>query len=204
MEYELPAVLGRFQVDGTLEDIRPFGSGHINDTFAAVFTQNGVPVRYVLQRINHYVFKQPDRLMDNIERVTKHIRGKLLAEGCTDIARRVLNIVYTKAGRCLTQDSQGNYWRVFDLIDNARTYDVVTSQDVIHQAAAAFGRFQRYLADLPAPPLYDTIPYFHDGLKRFSAFTEAVQKDACNRAAQAADEIEFMNRRLLSLNGWPG
>ena len=192
MNYDFPAVIGRFQVDGTPEDIRPFGSGHINDTFAAVFKRNGVPVRYILQRINHYVFRQPAELMDNIERVTRHIHGRLKAEGQSEINRRVLNVIPAKEGKSFYRDAEGNYWRVFDFIENAQTYDVVPSLEGIRAGAAAFGRFQRYLSDLPAPSLYETIPNFHSGPKRFGDFKDALQKDASNRAAQAAKEIDFV------------
>ena len=88
-------------------------------------------------------------------------------------------------------DAEGNYWRAYHFIENARTYDAVESTEQAFQAAKAFGRFQKLLADLPAPRLHDTIPDFHHTPKRFAALEQAIAADAAGRAILAKPEIEF-------------
>ncbi|MCX6910229.1 MAG: mucin desulfatase, partial [Verrucomicrobia bacterium] len=62
-KHDLRAVAKQFAIDGEFEDARPHGNGHINDTYAAAFRQNGRAARYVFQRINHGIFKNPPALM---------------------------------------------------------------------------------------------------------------------------------------------
>ncbi len=88
-------------------------------------------------------------------------------------------------------DADGNYWRAYQFIDNATTYNSVESPEQAFQAAKAFGEFQRMLADLPAPRLHDTIPDFHHTPKRFTALEQAIAADVAGRVAlgQAGDRI---------------
>jgi hypothetical protein len=78
--HDLRTVARHFQICGEFRHAEPYGNGHINDTYAAVFDQAGTPVRYILQRINHEVFQNPRALMENIHRVTTHLAAKLAAE----------------------------------------------------------------------------------------------------------------------------
>jgi aminoglycoside phosphotransferase (APT) family kinase protein len=88
-------------------------------------------------------------------------------------------------------DADGNFWRAYHFIENARTYDSVQSPAQAFQAAKAFGEFQRMLADLPAPRLHDTIPDFHHTPKRFAALERAIAADVAGRAILAKPEIDF-------------
>lgn len=97
--YDLRAIAGSFHIPGDFIAAAPYGSGHINDTFAATFRQGGTPVRYILQRINHNVFKQPEALMQNVERVCAHVRAKLEAAGTPDASRRGLTLIPARDGR---------------------------------------------------------------------------------------------------------
>ena len=170
----------------------PYGSGHINDTYCAIFEQGASRARYIIQRINHLIFKNPVALMENIQRVTSHI-GKKCA-GLADADRRVLTLVPAHDGKSYHRDADGNYWRVYLFIERAKTYDAVETTGQAFQAASSFGAFQKHLADLAAPRLHDTIPDFHHTPKRFAAFEKAVESDAASRAALAKSEIEFAFR----------
>jgi hypothetical protein len=187
--HNLRAVTQQFQICGEFLNAEPYGSGHINHTYCAKFDQGGVPIRYILQRINHNIFKNPAALMENIQRVTGHLREK--SAGGDDPGRRLLTLVLARDGRPFHCDTDGNYWRTYIFIERARTYDAVVSPHQAFEAAKAFGRFQKLLADLPAPRLHDTIPDFHHTPKRFSALEKAIQADVVNRAKSAKAEIEF-------------
>ena len=193
-KHDLRPVAARFQVCGDFHEAAPYGSGHINDTYAAVFDQAGSPMRYIFQRINHNVFKDPAGLMGNVERVTAHIRRKLEAAGADQISRRVLTLVPARDGKCWYADAEGNHWRCYLFIEQARSYDQIETARQAFEAARAFGEFQQQLADLPAPRLRDTIPNFHHTRSRFDALCQAIEQDACNRASGVKSEIEFALR----------
>jgi thiamine kinase-like enzyme len=138
--------------------------------------------------------------MDNIVRVTRHIFSKLEPVTSKDeIYRNVLTVIPTRDGGTYHKDAEGNYWRTYFFIENAKTYDVITNIDQAYQSAKAFGNFQNMLADLPQPPLFETIPNFHNGPKRFENFQQAVENDICNRVKDAKNEIDFVlaNRRIF-------
>ncbi len=180
---------GAFAIEGEFAGAAPYGSGHINDSYRAVFRQNGTQSRYILQRINHRIFKNPVTLMENIERVTAHLAAQVT--GDPDRDRRVLRLIPTRRGGVLHVDTEGGYWRAYLFIDRATTYNSVESPDQAFQAAKAFGEFQRMLADLPAPRLHDTIPDFHHTPKRFEALEQAIAADLAGRVAAARPEIDF-------------
>jgi hypothetical protein len=188
-KHNIRAIAAQFQLHGEFLHAEPYGSGHINDTYCAVFDQAGVHVRYVLQRINHHIFKNPVALMENVQRVTSHLAAK--ASGEPDFTRRVLTLIPTRRGQAWHQDPEGNTWRAYLFIERARTYDAVESTTQAFQAARAFGEFQQRLADLPAPRLHDTIPDFHHTPRRFTAFEAALAADKAHRAALAKPEIDF-------------
>ena len=188
-EHDAVMMARLFAVEGDLLGVRPFGNGHINDTFCAVFQQSGARRRTILQRVNPSIFKNAAALMENVRRVTRHLASK--AAGEPESERRVLTLIPLKDGRPWHVDADGTYWRMYRFIEQARTYDAVSSLHQAFQAARAFGRFQALVADLPAPPLSDTIPDFHHTPKRFAALERAIAADVAERVAGARPEIAF-------------
>lgn len=178
-----------FSIEGNLLAADPYGSGHINDSYRAIFQSNGCQSSYLLQRINHRIFKNPVTLMENIERVTAHLAAQV--SDLPDRNRRVLTLIPTRSGGVLHVDGKGGYWRAYLFVDHATTYNSVQSSQQAFQAARAFGEFQRMLADLPAPRLHDTIPDFHHTPKRFAALEQAIAADVSGRVALAQPEIDF-------------
>jgi Phosphotransferase enzyme family len=192
-KHDVVSVARQFQIYGQFRGAEPYGSGHINDTFLAVFDQAGTAVRYILQRINHGIFKEPAALMENIQRVTAHLASKM--NGKRDLSRRVLTLIPARSGLYYHPDDRGNHWRAYLFIEKARSYDAVESPRQAFEAARAYGQFLKLLADLPAPRLHDTIPDFHHTPKRLAALVKAVDRDKANRAALAKAEIDFALQR---------
>src|ERR1017187_9291335 len=189
LKHDVRAVARHFQLPGEFLQAAPYGSGHINDTYSATFDRGGTRVRYIFQRINHNIFKQPVALMENVQRVTAHLAQKSTGE--SDQSRRLLTLIPARGGRAYYCDEQGNHWRVYIFIEKARTFDAVESTQQAFQAAKSFGHFQKLLADLPAPRLHDTIPNFHHTPSRFAKLEAAIAADSANRARLARPEIEF-------------
>jgi len=184
----------QFQIDGKFSNARPYGSGHINDTYLATFDRNGIVLRYIFQKVNENVFKDIAALMENIVRVTEHIRCKLEAENTDDIFRRVLTVIGTRDQSSYYKDPDQQYLRAYTFIPKAQTYDVLESIDQAYEAGRMFGLFQKMLVDLPQPPLHETIADFHNGPSRLKAFRHALETDVCNRAGNAKPEIDFLIR----------
>ena len=195
--HNVGSVARQFQIEGEFRSAAPYGSGHINDSYCAVFERRGESSRVILQRINHHVFKSPVAVMENIQRVTSHLAPQVAADA--DGERRVLRLIETCAGGAWHVDAEGNHWRAYRFIERAQSYDAVERTEQAYQAARAFGQFQRMLADLPAPRLHDTIPDFHHTPKRFEALEKAMAADVAGRAILAKREIEFaLARRSMT------
>ncbi len=195
MIHDIAKVAAAFDMRGEFMSAKPYGSGHINDTYAACYEEGGGIVRYIHQRINHSIFKDPPSLMDNVCRVTEHQRRKLIEAGVDDLTRRALTLIPTLDGESFHRDADGNFWRTYIFIEKAQTYDQIENTDQAFQAAKAFGEFQKQLVDLPGERLSETIPSFHDTRRRFEALQAAIDADTCNRATDVASEIEFASSR---------
>lgn len=192
--YDLREIGSNFQIYGDFVSGATYGAGHINDTFAVTYNQAGTPARFIHQRVNHQIFKDVPALMDNIHRITEHLRSKLAAQNSQNLSRQVMTLVLTKNDKSYHLDAEGNYWRTYLFIEKAHTYDIIRHEQQAFQAARVLGQFQRHLADLPPPRLHETIPNFHNTPARFTALEEAISRDTFNRAAKAREEIEFAFR----------
>lgn len=188
-------IIEQFQFEGDFLAIEPFGCGHINSTFAVYFKFiNKPPIRYILQKINTNIFKDPYKLMENIDNVTQHIRSKVLLKG-GDPKRETLTVVKTKDNKLLYKDSKGEFWRAYVFVENATCYQTVEKPILFYNAAKAFGKFQSLLSDFPADKLFESIPNFHNTVDRYSNFMIALEKNAAGRADSIKEEIEFVKQR---------
>jgi hypothetical protein len=146
---------------------------------------------FIVQKINTNIFKNIDQMMENISRVTAHLRAKLSRLPGHDPDRETLTVIPTRAGAAYWRSPANECWRCYLFIDDARTVDVIEAPRQAYEAARAFGSFQRMLADLPAPSLHDTIPHFHDTARRVAALEDAIGRDSQGRAKECGAEIDF-------------
>ncbi len=190
-----------FQFDGELIDMKHYGNGHINDTYRVTTTQT----TYIIQRINHYVFKRPDLLMANFRLVTEYLKEIIKKEN-GDPLRQTLTIVQTKDGKDYYHDQDGNYYRAILFIDHTTSLESITNVHDFYQTGLAFGDFQAKLADFDASKLYETIPNFHHTPTRYQTFLKALEENKANRKENAQQEIAFIleheqdTHRLLDQN----
>lgn len=176
---------------GKVTYCEPYGNGHINDTFLTV-TENGK--RYILQRINHFIFTKPQEIMANIVAVTEHIRKKVAAEG-GDSERCTLSVVKTDKGEDFYKDSIGSFWRLYDFTERTVTKERVNNKKEFLDCAEAFGHFQCQLADFDASTLFEAIPNFHNTPVRYENLMKAIEKDPLGRVAEVREEIKFVTDR---------
>ena len=193
-EKQLQDISRQFQIYGQVLHAETCKIGHINETYTATYDQGGTRVRYVHQKINRTVFRDPPAVMDNLQRVTRHLRAKLEATPGANLTRRCLTLIPTRDGQAFYRDGEGEYWRTFVFIEGVRTFEAAQTPAQAFEAGRAFGEFQGLLADLPGARLKETIPHFHNTRKRYEAFLKAVQEDRFGRAVQAAEEIAWAKR----------
>ncbi|MFH1159545.1 MAG: aminoglycoside phosphotransferase family protein [bacterium] len=201
---KLFAITNKFEVEGTPSAVSPIGSGHINDSYLITTTPDPAP-DYVLQRINHQVFKDIPGLTANIATVTEHIR-KQLAERpvLTGQARpassmQVLQLIEAKNGSFIYMDLQGNSWRRYHHIRGSHSFDNVPGPEFAYEGGCAFGWFQQMTAGLSTESLCVTIPRFHDIVWRLEQFEEAVHTDIVHRVSQTEAEIRFIRERSAEM-----
>lgn len=175
--------------------VKPFGAGHINETYAVYMPgDQGDELAYVLQRVNSNVFKDPAGVMDNIFGVTEYLRGVIRKEG-GDPDRETLSYIKTKNGCNYFEDSEGEPWRCYNFIPDSVCYQLVEKPEQFYQSGSSFGHFLKQLSEYPASKLHETIPDFHNTVKRFEAFRTALKRDLKNRAESCQKEIDFVLAR---------
>ena len=178
---KIAQIIDHFDIQGTVAQIAPVGNGWINDTYR--ITTEGSTPDYILQRINHHVFQDVELLQRNIERITSHIRKKLMDSGCTDVDRRVLRVIPTKTGKLFYFDGE-NYWRMMLFISGSVTHETI-SAPLAYLTGKAFGEFQSMLSDIGENALGETIPDFHNMEARLETFRETIAKNPANRLEKA-------------------
>jgi len=183
-------VAARFMLPGAIQQVEPVTQGHINDTWQ-VRCAGG---RTILQRINRSVFRQPQQVMENILRVTAHLRERIQATG-GDPTRETLTLIPLRTGGWSFADPQGEVWRMYDFIEGAEPCQQGAPLEKMRQAGAAFGRFQALLEDLPGQRLHETIPGFHHTPQRLDAFQRAVAGDAAGRLSTVRGEVQALLER---------
>lgn len=188
-EETLRAVCKAFRLPGELEWYEPITRGNINATYRVFLynpdgKENEIHKSYLAQEVNAYVFKKPTEIMQNIDRVTTHMREKF-----PDTVQ--LHFHHTADGKNYYYSGEGTFWRLSNYIDSL-TFDISTNLTVLKNTGKAFGHFQMQLSDFDASVLYETIPDFHNTAKRMETFFADVKADPLGRVAEVQEEIAFV------------
>lgn len=184
---DLKAITSHFAISGEVAEIKPLGSGLINDTFLVTTRYPDTP-DYVLQRINQAIFTDVPLLQENIRYITSRIRYHLQQRNANDIDRKTLTLVPATDERLYYYDGN-SYWRLTIYIAGSKTFEQVTP-DLAYQTGRAFGEFQYFLSDIPNPPIGATIPDFHNMEFRLGQFREAIARDKAARLAKVQPIVD--------------
>lgn len=187
-------LINLFSVYGDFMVGVPFGNGHVNDTFMITYDQGGIRLNYILQKINGAVFHEPIKVMENVDRVTRHILGKIRAAH-EETKKRTIRFLHTPDGKPYALDKNRNCWRAYVFIERARAYEMLETPEQAYHMAKAFGEFQCQLIDLPGERLHDTIPDFHNTPKRIEQLETAIRHDSRERVREVRREIDFILSR---------
>ena len=192
---EIKDIISQFDIKGELIDIKCKDSGNINKTFIGTYrTEDGKIKQYIFQKINTTVFKEPYKLMKNIENVTRWIEKKSRFSG--DTKHPYLKVIPTKSGKPLSvvtnENGEKQYYRVYNYIEDSVSYDVSNDKDVVRNTGEAFGHFQKMLIGYPINNLEETIADFHNTPKRYQNFLKDIELDVCDRVFDVSREIAFV------------
>jgi Ser/Thr protein kinase RdoA (MazF antagonist) len=187
--YNFKDIVANFKMTPGDFNVKPFGSGHINDTFLLT-TGSESEDAYLLQKINHFVFKNIDGLMNNMLHVINHLKRKTEAAGRP--AKETLTLIQCKNNKYYCQDDQGNYWRMTYFLKDTQSYDLVTTVKQAYQGGSAFGNFHSLLCDLDPALLVDTIPDFLNIEKRLDNLNRAIEKDSAGVVKSVQPELDYL------------
>ncbi len=137
-ESPLEEALYAFKLGEKASYVKPFGAGHINDTYAVYVGEGAGELRYVMQRINTAVFKKPLEVMENIFGVTEYLRRQILARG-GDADRETLNYMKTKTGEPYFEDADGSPWRCYNFIADSVCIESVRTPKDFYNSGKSFG-----------------------------------------------------------------
>ncbi len=191
---DLEKVIVQFETQGIVEECIPMEKGHIHDTYCVKTANENTP-DYLLQKVNNNVFVHVPEMMDNIERVSTHIKRKLQHIPDAQIHREVLTVIPTSRGNTYFLDTQDQFWRMFLFINDSYSVDKAENDQQAFEAGKALGKFQRLLADFPQQTLYETIPDFHHIRKRLRKFKAVITNDPHGRLENLNEEINFITKR---------
>lgn len=186
---KLKYIFEQFKHKGEFESFEELASGHINDTYLIKTVKKPF---FVLQRINHGVFKDVPGLIENKVAVSRHIRKKLKDLSKKKQKRRVLTFVKTKTGESYYKDEEGNYWNLMYFIENSVTFETVNNKEIAYEGGRLMGKFLTLTSDFDASRLIEVIPRFHDMSFRYSQFEDALKVASTERLNNAKDQIEFV------------
>ncbi len=173
-----------FRIDYDYLGYETIQMGNVNRTYKVNFMlPEGKPKSFLVQNINTYAFRNPIGLMENIDKVTEHIRARKPGQ-------LALHFHHTADRKTYVMDGK-NFWRMTNYVPSV-TFNTVKDLDVVRNAGKAFGEFQMDLADFNIAELSETIPGFHNTRQRYENFCQAVQENKAGRVEAVREEIDFL------------
>ena len=181
-------LLADFGIKEEAATIEAVGNGLINDTWVV----KGSDAKYILQRINSNVFKDPQSIAFNIDAVAEYLAAHypdyIFIAPATDITGKTM--VY--------KEDQG-FFRMFPYVNRSHTVPVVETPEQAYEAAKQFGRFTRMLKDFDSSRLKITIPDFHNLVYRYNKFLHALKYGNASRIFQTKDLCSHLKRFSFSV-----
>lgn len=198
IENVLKKIAQNFNIESEIVSIKPLLDGHINDTFC-IATQSSK--KYILQKKNKKIFQDVPAMMENIVRVTEHIKKKATQQG-DNPDRETITIIFTKDKKSYWIDNEQEYWTMMLLIENCISFEKADTEEIAFQGGLGTGKFQAMLADFTTP-LKDILPGFHNIKFRFKQWEQCLQADKANRRKELATEIAWIeDRKKEMLDFW--
>ncbi|MGL5389909.1 MAG: phosphotransferase enzyme family protein [Shewanella sp.] len=177
------SVLPHFGIEASEAKISALGNGHINDTLLVRWPSGEL----VLQRINTQVFKTPQALVSNADKISHHLCAKALQQ---QYGLKVVSPCLTQEGELAIDLGEQGFWRAISYLPHSHSIEVVKSQTEAEMAAKAFGHFACALSDFDATELEDVIPQFHHLPGRMALLQQAAQ-DSAQRLSHCQAWVDY-------------
>ncbi len=184
---ELNELLKNFSITRKTYEFQGINQGYINDTYLVL--DNQYPL-YILQRVNHNVFKDVHGLMGNIANAFQHLE---------DDNYTAIELLKTESDNSYYKDEKTGYWRLMSYINNTTAYDNATDTNIAFEAGRVVGKFNQLLAEASLDKYVDTIPNFHNLPLREKQFEESIQSAKAEKLETAKNAISFAKETLEKL-----
>ncbi|MBN8654950.1 MAG: aminoglycoside phosphotransferase family protein [Anaerolineae bacterium] len=185
----LHTIAEKFASGNSVSAVTEFGNGNINDTYIVTCSPQE---KFVLQRINTHVFKQPSLIMQNMRAFTEHVHRRVRLEGRVWDSPRVIP---AQDGNDYFIDSENGFWRAISFIDNARSFDTITDSTHAREVGYALGTFQSLISDLPIDSLADTLEGFHITPRYLQHYDTVFPQHKRQLSPEVKHGIQFIEER---------
>lgn len=184
IDEKLQEVCKLFRINDTYLGHEVIQVGNVNKTYRVRFLRaDGSEKSYLVQNVNTYVFKNPVKVMENIDKVTEHIRAKRPGQ-------TALHFHHTDERKTYVME-RDNFWRMTNYIPS-KTYGATGDLDIVRNAGNAFGEFQMQLSDFEISDLHETIPNFHNTRARYESLDASVAADPKGYVSQVREELDYL------------
>lgn len=193
---KLSEIFNKFEHDTQFASCKELNSGHINDTF--LITTN-TSRKFVLQRINHAVFKDVPGLVNNKVLISKHLQKKQPHLTKNELDKHVLCFVKTKNTNNYYHQLENNFWNLMIFIDDSVTHTIVKNKEIAFEAGKLLGTFLNQTSDFESSKLTIVIPSFHNMSFRFQQYNDALQNATEKRLQNAKmyiDKIALLKNEM--------
>ncbi len=198
-ETQLKYTFNQFEHNAKFVSFEELNSGHINDTY---LIKTEIKPYFILQQINHKVFKDVPSLIANKVKISQHLQQKMSHLSDKELKRRVLSFIKVKDGNYYYKDKIGNYWNMMLYIDQSKTFEIVTDKKISYEGGELFGEFLNMTSDFDATQLVEVLPKFHDMSFRFSQFEDAKKNATIERLEKAKScivQVEGLREEMYIL-----
>ncbi|WP_282053867.1 phosphotransferase enzyme family protein [Maribacter luteus] len=200
MSRALKCIAENFRIEGEIHSIKPLGEGFINDTYFVQTVGKSAP-NYLFQRKNKTIFKDVPSMMDNIQKITTHLKTKIVASGGNPF-RETLTLIKTHSGALYHLDGDGEFWTMCLFIKDSISYDSANTPELAYSGGKGIGKFQRMTSDYKGQ-LVDILPGFHNIRFRLEQWKDVLEKDPVGRKSLVKEEISWIeDRRDEMLKFW--
>ena len=187
----LTHIAEQFKPGGNVIKVKEFGNGNINDTYIVTLDSTDEN-KFVLQRINTHVFKQPQLIMQNMRTFTEHVRRRVRTEGHAWEAPRVIS---AQDGKDFLIDADNNFWRAISFVDNAQSHDIIMDLNHAREVGHALGTFQNLISNLPIDSLADTLEGFHITPRYLQYFDTIHSQNGTHNSPETQHCFKFIEDR---------
>jgi Ser/Thr protein kinase RdoA (MazF antagonist) len=191
---KLTSIATQFVQRGNIIKIKEFGNGNINDTYVVALDTLD---RFVLQRINTHVFKQPRLIMQNMRTFTEHVRQRVTAEGHTWDPPQVIP---ARDGNDYFIDAEDGFWRAISFVRDSQSFDTIMDIEHAREVGRALGMFQNLISDLPVNSLADTLVGFHITPRYLEHYDRVRSQNGRHHSPEVAFGMQFVEERRAFAN----